>query len=178
MASIDSAHQDLLNQQTPENTAYFAAGCFWGVEYLFKKQKGVVSTSVGYMGGELEQPTYKDVCGGDSGHAEVLRVIFDPSSVSYEELCRLFFEIHDFTQCNRQGPDIGEQYRSEIFVTNPVQQQIAEGILNELRAKGYKPATKVTDASGVPFWPAEEYHQDYYSKTGKTPYCHVRKRIF
>ena len=156
--------------------AYFAAGCFWGVEYLFKKEPGVVATSVGYMGGGLSGPTYRDVCSGDTGHAEVLKVMYDPAKTTYDKLCRLFFEIHDFTQVNRQGPDVGEQYRSEIFVVDKEQQRIADGILDELVARGYEPATRVTSAGT--FWPAEEYHQDYYRKTGKTPYCHARRKVF
>lgn len=160
------------------NTAYFAAGCFWGVEYLIAKQPGVLSTVVGYMGGILENPTYRDVSDGDTGHAETVRVVFDPDVITYEQLCRLFFEIHDFTQVNRQGPDIGDQYRSEIFITTPDQQKTVESILDELVAKGYAPATKVTPVAELVFWPAEDYHQDYYEKTGKQPYCHVRKRIF
>jgi methionine-S-sulfoxide reductase len=156
--------------------AYFAGGCFWGVEHLFKKEPGVVSTSVGYMGGDVLNPSYRQVCGGDTGHAEVLKVTFDPTVTSFDKLCRLFFEIHDFTQVDRQGPDIGEQYRSEIFTTTPEQEKIARGILEELKGRGFKPATKVTHADA--FWPAEEYHQDYYTKTGKQPYCHARRKIF
>lgn len=156
--------------------AYFAAGCFWGVEHLFKKEPGVIATSVGYMGGKIERPTYKDVCTGRTGHAEVLKVEFDPAKTDYEKLCRLFFEIHDFTQEDGQGPDIGDQYRSEIFTVNKEQEEIANRILGELRARSFKPATEVAPAGT--FWPAEDYHQDYYGKTGKTPYCHVRKKIF
>ncbi len=158
------------------NTAYFAAGCFWGVEHLFKKEPGVLSTEVGYMGGSLDSPTYRQVCTGTTGHAEVLKVTFDPQKTSFDTLCRLFFEIHDFTQTDGQGPDIGEQYRSEIFTVNDDQAKTAEQILQELRTRGFRPATRVTPAG--PFWKAEDYHQDYYAKTGKTPYCHFRKRIF
>lgn len=161
-----------------EATAYFAAGCFWGVEYLFKQQPGVISTTSGYMGGTLDAPKYGDVCNGDTGHAETVRVVYDTTKVSYVELCRLFFEIHNFTQVGGQGPDIGDQYRSEIFTENTEQEAAAYRILDELRAKGYKPATVVSSAKGVVFWPAEDYHQDYYEKTGKRPYCHVRRKIF
>lgn len=159
-----------------ENVAYFAAGCFWGVEHLFKKEPGVTGTSVGYMGGRLDSPGYRDVCRGDSGHAEVLRVTYDSGKTDFGKLCRLFFEIHDFTQVNGQGPDLGEQYRSEIFTVNESQAKTANGILDELIGMGYEPATRVTPAAR--FWPAEEYHQDYYGKNGKTPYCHARRKIF
>lgn len=163
-------------EATGSQEAYFAAGCFWGVEHLFKKEPGVLSTSVGYMGGSLERPTYKDVCTGRTGHAEVLKITFDPAKTSYEKLCRLFFEIHDFTQVDGQGPDIGDQYRSEIFVVNKEQEEIAGRVLDELRAKAFKPATMIAPAAT--YWPAEDYHQDYYGKTGKTPYCHARRKIF
>ncbi|MCD8140103.1 MAG: bifunctional methionine sulfoxide reductase B/A protein [Planctomycetaceae bacterium] len=158
------------------SVAYFAAGCFWGVEHLFKKEPGVIATEVGYMGGNFANPIYPDVCAGRTGHAEVLKVVYDPAMTSYDLLVRLFFEIHDFTQVNRQGPDIGEQYRSEIFTVGPNQARIADAVLDELVAKGYEPATQVTPAG--PFWEAEEYHQDYYAKTGKQPYCHARRKIF
>lgn len=157
-------------------TAYFAAGCFWGVEYWFKKQPGVLSTQVGYMGGTLDNPTYQDVCFGGTGHAETLKVTFDPDVVDYETLAKLFFEIHDFTQVDRQGPDIGEQYRSEIFAVDREQAGIAGRLIRRLAEMGRVPATKVTPA-GV-FWPAEDYHQDYYAKTGKLPYCHARRSVF
>lgn len=172
---FDAEKKDAALPQN-DTTAYFAAGCFWGVEHLFKKAPGVVATSVGYMGGDTDNPTYREVCAGDSGHAEVLKVTYDPKVTSFDKLARLFFEIHDFTQVDRQGPDIGEQYRSEIFTTSPEQERTAKAILEELKAKGFKPATKITSAG--PFWEAEEYHQDYYAKTGKQPYCHARRKIF
>lgn len=156
--------------------AYFAAGCFWGVEHWFKKEPGVVATSVGYMGGSRDNPTYRDVCTGRTGHAEVLEVEYDPSVATYEKLCRLFFEIHDFTQVDGQGPDIGDQYRSEIFTVDAEQADTARRLLNELEKKGYTPATEITPAQ--PYWKAEDYHQDYYGKTGKTPYCHSRREVF
>lgn len=157
-------------------TAYFAAGCFWGVEHLFKKEPGVQKTSVGYMGGMVNNPDYRQVCTGKTGHAEVVRVDFDPAKTSYEQLCRLFFEIHDFTQVDGQGPDIGDQYRSEIFTTSKEQAAAAERILAELRSMGYHPATTVTEAG--PYWIGEDYHQQYYTKNGKQPYCHTRRKIF
>lgn len=159
-----------------QQTAYFAAGCFWGVEYWFKKEPGVLKTEVGYMGGILDNPTYRQVCGGDTGHAEVLKVTFDPKTTSFDTLCRLFLEIHDFTQTDGQGPDLGDQYRSGIFAVDAEQAAVANRLLNDLKGKGFDPATEVT--MGGVFWPAEEYHQDYYAKTGKTPYCHARRKVF
>ena len=158
------------------DTAYFAGGCFWGVEYLMKKQTGVISTTVGYIGGHKDNPTYKEVCSGTTGHAEALEVVFDPAKVSFENLAKLFFEIHDFTQVNRQGPDVGEQYRSGVFYINDEQKKTAENIIKILSDKGYKVATEVSKANK--FWRAEDYHQDYYEVTGKQPYCHVYKKIF
>jgi peptide methionine sulfoxide reductase msrA/msrB len=157
-------------------TAYFAGGCFWGTEHLFKQAPGVVTTRAGYMGGRTANPTYEQVCGGATGHAETVEVIYDPSVTTYEQLARLFFEIHDPTQVNRQGPDVGDQYRSIIFYADDEQKRVAEKLIDELRQKGYDVATQVLPAKE--FWPAEEYHQGYYQKTGKQPYCHVRTRRF
>ena len=150
--------------------AWYAGGCFWGTEYYFQQKNGVLSTTVGYMGGAKEEPTYKEVCYENTGHAEAVEVEYNPSVISYEELTRYFFEIHDPTQVNRQGPDIGEQYRSEIFYANEAQKETAQKLIGQLVSKGYKVATRLTPAKK--FWPAEVYHQDYYSKKGGTPYCH------
>lgn len=158
------------------DTAYFAAGCFWGVEYYFKNMKGVKSTTAGYMGGNKSNPSYQEVCTGTTGHAEVVEVVFDKSMVSFKELAQLFFEIHDFTQVNRQGPDIGEQYRSDIFYNSEEQKNISAELIETLIKKGYDVETGLTSA--MEFWPAEDYHQDYYEKTGKEPYCHFRRKIF
>ena len=160
----------------PLETAIFAGGCFWGVEYFMEQQPGVRSVEAGYIGGRTSNPTYREVCSQTTGHAEAVRVEYDPSQVSYETLARLFFEIHDPTQVNRQGPDIGDQYRSEIFYTTPQQRQTAERLIAELRSKGYRVATRVTPAGT--FWPAEAYHQDYYRKKGTQPYCHGYTRRF
>lgn len=157
-------------------TAIFAGGCFWGVEHLLAKQPGVIDVESGYIGGRTEHPTYPEVCTGRTGHAEAVRVTFDPSKVTYETLARLFFEIHDPTQVGRQGPDIGDQYRSEIFYTTPAQRATAERLIAELRAKGYDVATRLTPATT--FWPAEEYHQDYYERKGTQPYCHGYTKRF
>ena len=156
--------------------AYFAGGCFWGVEYFFEKEKGVISTQVGYMGGHLKNPTYHDVCSGNSGHAETMEVVYDPSQTNYETLARLFFEIHDPTQVNRQGPDVGNQYRSELFYVNVEQKKVAEKLIKILKEKDYKVATRVTKADT--FWEAEKYHQSYYQKNGHQPYCHGYTKRF
>ena len=156
--------------------AIFAGGCFWGTEYYFKRAKGVVSTTVGYIGGRKDNPTYEEVSHSDTGHAEAVEVVFDPDIISYEDLAKLFFEIHDPTQVNRQGLDRGEQYRSEVFYLNDEQKAIAEKLIRILKDKGYKIATKVTEAST--FWKAEEHHQDYYNKTGGSPYCHRYTKRF
>ncbi len=156
--------------------AIFAGGCFWGVEYHFNKLKGVFSAKSGYTGGMTQHPTYKEVCTGKTGHAEAVEVEFDPALVSYETLAKLFFEIHDPTEFNRQGPDIGTQYRSAIFYTDDDQKQVAEKLIGELKAKGYKVVTTLEQAG--PFWVAEEYHQDYYERNGHQPYCHIYQKRF
>lgn len=163
-------------KQAKTETAIFASGCFWGTEYYFNKEKGVKSTTVGYTGGHVENPSYEQVCTGRTGHAEAVEVEFDPTKISYEELTRLYFETHDFTQVNRQGPDIGEQYRSVIFYTNDKQKEIAEKYVDILTKKGYKVATSIEKAGE--FYNAEKYHQDYYDKTGGTPYCHFKREVF
>lgn len=162
-------------QKPPIDRMFFAGGCFWGVEHLFKQLDGVVDTRVGYMGGHRKNPTYEQVCTGLTGHYETVEVIFDPLKIDEETLVKYFFEIHDFTQENGQGPDIGEQYKSVIFYTNEKQKEVAEKIKDEL-SKKYKVATQIKKASD--FWLAEDYHQDYYEKTGKAPYCHYRRKIF
>lgn len=156
--------------------AIFAGGCFWGVEYHFKKVKGVLVVKSGYTGGVIDNPSYKQVCSGKTGHAEAVEVEFDAALVSYETLAKLFFEIHDPTQRNRQGPDIGTQYRSAIFYTDEEQKNVAEQLIGELRSKGYHVVTSVEKA-GI-FWYAEEYHQGYYQKTGHQPYCHIYQKRF
>ena len=134
--------------------AIFAGGCFWGVEHHFQQLDGVTSATSGYTGGQVANPTYEQVCSGTSGHAEAVRVVFDPKRVTYEQLARLFFEIHDPTQLNRQGPDVGTQYRSAVFYLDQRQKTVAEKLIAELRAKGYEVATQVLPAS--PFYPAED----------------------
>ena len=160
---------------TPER-ALFAGGCFWGVEYYFKRAPGVLSITVGYVGGHKDNPTYHEVCSDRTGHAEAVEVIYDPEATTYEDLVKLFLEIHDPTQVNQQGPDVGPQYRSEIFYLDDDQRAIAESIIQILKDKGYRVATRVTKATT--FWTAEEYHQDYYGRTAGTPYCHAYTRRF
>lgn len=145
----------------------FAAGCFWGVEEAFRKVKGVVSTVVGYTGGSFKDPTYKDVCSGRTGHAETVEIEYDPSRVSYEELLSVFWENHDPTTLNRQGPDIGTQYRSAIFFHTPEQKAAAIASKENLQKSGrYKNpiSTEITPASQ--FYRAEDYHQQYFEKRG------------
>lgn len=147
--------------------AAFAAGCFWGVEAAFRKVKGVVSTEVGYMGGTLENPTYKDVCTGKTGHAETVQLEYDPFQVCYEELLSIFWNIHDPTTPNRQGPDVGAQYRSAIFYHTPEQEDAAvtsKERLEEMGRYGKPIVTEIVPAST--FWMAENYHQQYLEKRG------------
>jgi peptide methionine sulfoxide reductase msrA/msrB len=165
-------------QELGRNTsrAIFAGGCFWGVEYFMQQKNGVISVTSGYIGGKTDNPTYKEVCNENTGHAEAVEIVFDPNQVTYEDLTKLFFEIHDPTHVNRQGPDIGDQYRSEIFYMDDEQKKIAEDLIEILKGKGYKVATKVTKATT--FWPAEDYHQDYYDNKGTLPYCHGYTKRF
>ncbi len=157
-------------------TAVFAGGCFWGVEYFMQKEPGVISVTSGYTGGHVKNPSYKEVCTGKTGHAEAVKIVYDPEKTSYEKLLRLFLEIHDPTQVGGQGPDLGDQYRSEIFYMNDDQRKTAENSLKILTDKGYRIATAVTKASE--FFDAEDYHQDYYFNNGKVPYCHGYTRRF
>jgi peptide methionine sulfoxide reductase msrA/msrB len=152
------------------DTAIFAGGCFWGVEFYMKKTEGVLSAEVGYTGGHTDHPTYKEVCSGTTGHLEAIEVVFDPQKVSFEKIARLFFEIHDPTEWNHQGPDRGEQYRSAVCYRNDEQKQVTEKLIRLLKDNGYRVVTEVRKAG--PFWKAEDYHQDYYEKNGHTPYCH------
>jgi peptide methionine sulfoxide reductase msrA/msrB len=159
-----------------EARAIFASGCFWGTEFYLQKAKGVISTTAGYTGGSKENPTYKEVCTGRTGHAEAVEVIFDPAVISYEDLAKLFFETHDPGQVDGQGPDIGTQYRSGIFYLDDEQQATAEKLITELRGLGYKVVTEVTKAGK--FYEAEGYHQDYYDNKHGNPYCHIYRKKF
>jgi peptide-methionine (S)-S-oxide reductase len=155
--------------------ATFGAGCFWGVESAFRQVKGVTDVAVGYSGGAMENPTYEDVCTDRTGHAEVVQLDFDPAEVAYEELVRVFFDIHDPTTLNRQGPDFGKQYRSAIFFHDAQQEAAARKIRDELDRAGKFPRKIVTQiAPAGPFYRAEEYHQRYFEKHGIAPTCHIR----
>ena len=170
---------------TVTETAIFAAGCFWGVEAEFRRADGVLATRVGYIGGHKEKPTYRQVCGHRTGHAEAVEVTFDPEQISYEELLERFWAAHDPTQKNRQGPDLGSQYRSEIFFTSPEQEAVAHRSRDEEQRKledgggrgllkhRRKIATRITEAST--FWEAEDYHQRYLEKRGRAS-CNVALR--
>ncbi|MBN2110874.1 MAG: peptide-methionine (S)-S-oxide reductase MsrA [Methanosarcinaceae archaeon] len=163
------SREELLSEGN--EIATFAAGCFWGVEATFRKVKGVKYTQAGYTGGDFENPTYRDVCSGRTGHAEAVEVIFDPEIVSYDKLLELFWAMHDPTTPNRQGPDIGSQYRSAIFYHNEEQKKAALASKEKLRSSGKHKADIVTEI--VPagtFYRAEEYHQQYFEKNGRGGY--------
>jgi peptide-methionine (S)-S-oxide reductase len=151
--------------------ATFAAGCFWGIEAAFRQVPGVIDAISGYTGGHMPNPSYRDVCGDETGHAEAVEVTYDPQRVSYDDLLRMFWQIHDPTTPNRQGPDIGTQYRSAIFVHDADQRERAQASLRAEQQNHSRPiVTEIVDAST--FYPAEEYHQRYYEKHGVA--CHVK----
>lgn len=153
--------------ENEQEKATFGAGCFWGIEAAFRQVKGVTSTSVGYMGGTLENPTYEDVCTNKTGHAEVVEVTYDPSKVTYEELLELFWSIHDPTTLNRQGPDVGTQYRSVIFHHDPRQEASAKASKEQLQESDRYAKDIVTEiVAASKFYRAEEYHQRYFEKHG------------
>lgn len=151
--------------------ACFAAGCFWGVQYYFDQVPGVVSTQVGYTGGSKEDPTYEEVCYNHTGHAEAVLLEFDPTLVSYETLCRHFFRLHDPTQLNRQGPDIGDQYRSALFYVTDTQREVAQRVIDDVQAATPEQIVTIVEQLG-PFYRAEDYHQKYTERTGRGM-CHV-----
>jgi len=158
--------------------AYFAAGCFWGVEYWFQKQEGVFDANSGYMGGDTINPTYPEICRKDTGHLETVEVTYNPNIVSFETLCKLFFETHNPEQMNGQGPDIGPQYLSAIFTNNSEEENTAMKLINELEAKGMKIATMIKDANEHKFYIAEHEHQNYYKLRNSQPYCHSYRKRF
>jgi peptide-methionine (S)-S-oxide reductase len=155
-----------------EQTAVFGGGCFWCIEAIFQRLNGVQHVESGYMGGHVDSPTYRQVCSGDTGHVEVVRVTFDPDEISYRELLDVFFTVHDPTTLNRQGNDTGEQYRSVIFYTNEEQQRIAEDVIAEMTSAKVFPEPIVTAVEPAPkFYAAEDYHQNYYNENSRQPYC-------
>lgn len=175
---VNSASLDFVadSHVVDSEEAIVAGGCFWGVEHFLKKLTGVLKVEVGYSGGFIESPNYRQVCQGETGHYEAVRILFDKDRIDYETVLKYFFEIHDPTQRNGQGPDLGQQYRSVVFYYNGAQKKVAEQLIELLRQKGFNVATSVKPVS--PFWPAEDYHQAYYDKHQKLPYCHSPKKRF
>lgn len=155
-----------------KETAIFAAGCFWGVQYYFDQVPGVLGTEAGYIGGHTDEPTYEAVCSHVTGHAEAVRIEFDPDEVAYETLLRQFFRMHDPTQLNRQGPDVGDNSRSAVFYQDETQKQQAQMVIDELNAKEYDGRIVTTLEPAVTWWPAEGYHQKFTERTGRGM-CHV-----
>ena len=177
----EKEESSMTNQKpstTPENldsypAATFAGGCFWGVEYNFRRVPGVVDTAVGFMGGKTQNPTYKEICYDDTNHAEVVHLRYDPVKVTYEQLVKIFFVMHDPTTMNRQGLDVGDQYRSAIFYETPEQKEIADKVKTQLNASGEFKRTIVTEITAADeFWKAEDYHQQYIEKNPLRR-CHV-----
>ena len=163
-----------MNKQDKLKTAVFGGGCFWCIEAVFERAKGVVSVTSGYAGGETENPNYRDVCSGTTGHAEVVKIEYDPSIIGYEELLEVFWKAHDPTTLNRQGADAGTQYRSIILYTDREQREIAEKSKKELEKAGIFKDPVVTEIKELEkFYPAENYHQDYYQNNSSAGYCRV-----
>ncbi|MCK5795388.1 MAG: peptide-methionine (S)-S-oxide reductase MsrA [Anaerolineales bacterium] len=159
-----------------EAKAYYAGGCFWGVEHLFQSKSGVLSAVSGYMGGPVNNPTYQEVCTGMTGHLEVVEITYDSDQANFEELTKFFFEIHDPTQVNGQGPDIGQQYLSAVFYNSDQEKQVTQSLIDQLKENGYDVVTQVLPMET--FWQAEDYHQDYYVRKNQQPYCHVYQKKF
>jgi peptide methionine sulfoxide reductase msrA/msrB len=175
---VNSASLDFTSNLSVEDSeeAIFAAGCFWGVEYYFKKLEGVIKTEVGYTGGHQDYPSYESVCAHHTGHFEAIRVVYDPKKIDFEAVTRYFFEIHDPTQADGQGPDLGEQYLSVIFYYNDSQKAIAHALKEQLEKNNYSVSTQILPVK--PFWRAENYHQNYDEKMQKKPYCHRYTKRF
>lgn len=175
--SLDfNATQSRTETNATQAFAYFAGGCFWGVEYHLEQIEGVEEVVSGFMGGKVANPSYQEVVYKNTGHLETVEVRYDPRKVSYETLAKAFFEIHDPTQTNGQGPDIGSQYLSAVFVSNETERQTIQHLIGLLETKGLKVATKILDKQS--FYKAEGYHQDYYERKGSAPYCHAYIKRF
>jgi peptide-methionine (S)-S-oxide reductase len=170
-SSLNSGMERIDNVET----ATFGTGCFWCTEAIFEQLNGVVKVTSGYMGGSVKNPTYKQVCTGETGHAECVQVVYEPSKLSYDDLLKVFYEVHDPTSLNRQGADVGTQYRSAIFYHNPEQKEKAEYYKKELDKSGAYDKAIVTEISPASeFYPAEDYHQEYYRNNKNTnPYCSI-----
>ncbi len=175
---VNSLSLDFVSDLTVMDTeeAIFAAGCFWGVEYLFKQLPGVLKIEVGYTGGHLDNPSYQSICSDNTGHYEAVRILYDPNQLSFEEVAKYFFEIHDPTQVDGQGPDRAQQYLSAAFYYDDSQKKVIQELISQLISKGFSIVTQVLPVSA--FWRAEDYHQDYYTKHQKTPYCHCYIKRF
>ncbi len=169
---VNSASLDFVidSQVIDTQEAIVAGGCFWGVEHYLRHVPGVLLVESGYCGGSLVNPSYEQICQGNTGHYEAVRIVYDTNKINYTAVLKQFFSIHDPTQTNGQGPDLGEQYQSAVFYYNAQQQQVAEELINELIQRGYNVATQLHPTAT--FWPAEEYHQHYYKRHQKQPYCH------
>jgi methionine-S-sulfoxide reductase len=153
-------------------TAIFAAGCFWGVQFYFDEVPGVVETEVGYIGGHVDNPSYELVCTHTTGHAEATKIVYDPEKISYEDLLKQFFRMHDPTQLNRQGPDVGDSYRTAIFYLNDKQKAEAQKMIDKLNKSEFKGKIVTTLEKAGTFWPAEAYHQKFSARTG-IGMCHI-----
>ena len=177
---VNSVSLDFKPVETEEKykKAYFASGCFWGTEYWFQQASGVFDAHSGYMGGYTVDPSYYEVCGKDTGHLETVEVVYDPKEVSFETLCKLFFETHNPEQMNGQGPDIGPQYLSAIFTNDVEEEDTVQMLINQLEDNGMNIATMIKDANEHTFYKAEEEHQNYYKLRNSTPYCHVYTKRF
>ena len=161
-----------MSKEQSKESATLAGGCFWCLEAVYKELRGVERVVSGYAGGHVERPTYREVCDGTTGHAEVVQITFDPALVSYKELLEVFFTIHDPTTLNRQGADVGTQYRSAVFYHSPEQRETAEQVIAEMEAARVWDSPIVTEVSPLAeFYPAEDYHQDYFEKNPSQPYC-------
>ena len=175
---VNSASLDFVADDKVLDTeeAIVAGGCFWGVEHFLRQIPGVLKVESGYTGGHTLDPNYDQICRGNTGHYEAVRVIYDRAKTDYHHVLKRFFEIHDPTQSTGQGPDLGQQYQSAVFYFNQEQQEEANSLMQILRQRGYQVATRLIEVQ--PFWPAEDYHQQYYLKHHKTPYCHQSTNRF